>query len=164
VRWILTGSTALAVYGADLIPTDVDVTPALDPENLRRLAGLLAELSAVPAYVEGWRADHTLETCRSWRPEPATEANLDHLFVTRLGMVDVPPRLCGTYDELLPTAAQVDVAGVPVRVCHPREVLDRLAGRNRAKDLARRPVYEAMRRDVDNLAPTGVARLLAALP
>lgn len=69
------------------------------------------------------------------RPEPTTERHLDRLFVTRLGMVDVPPRLCGTYDELIGEATTVEVAGVPVRVCDPDQVLVRLQGRTWTKDL-----------------------------
>lgn len=165
VRWVLTGSAVLAIYGADIVPNDLDVTPSLALDNLSRLARALTEASAIPAFVPEWRADQTVEWCRRWRPEPATEQHLDHLFVTRLGMLDVPPRLCGSYDELLPLAATVEVGGVPVRVCHPREVLDRLDGRDRAKDRERAHLYAAMRgRGAEALAPTGVDRLLAALP
>lgn len=164
VRWVLTGSTVLVAYGAELVPNDLDVTPALDEANLARLAGLLARLGAVPAYEPSWKRGPSLEACRAWRPEPATEQHLDHLFVTRLGMVDVPPRLCGTYDELIQEAATVEVAGVPVRVCDPDQVLVRLKGRTRTKDLQRSAVYAGVRRRLrHDRTPVGLADLAARL-
>jgi hypothetical protein len=77
--------------------------------------------------------------------QPATEQNLDHLLVTRLGMVDLPPRLCGTYDELVGRTTPVEIGGVPVRVCALVEVLGRLQGRTRAKDVARARRYRELR-------------------
>lgn len=153
VRWVLTGSAVLAVYGADLVPNDLDVTPALGPDNLQCLADALSEVNAIPAYVPDWARRPTLEQCRAWHPSPATEANLDHLFVTSLGMLDVPPRVCGTYDELIGQATVVDIAGVPVPVCDPSEVLSRLAGRTRPKDLQRADTYQKMLSHLAEIRP-----------
>lgn len=163
VRWVLTGSAVLAIYGADLVPNDLDVTPALDPDNLQRLAGALSEVNAVPAHVPGWPPGLTLDQCRGWHPYPASEANLDHLFVTSLGMLDVPPRVCGTYEQLIPQSVTVDIAGVPVSVCDPREVLARLDGRTRPKDLQRAAIYQQLLSRGDSWEPVGVARLLNEL-
>lgn len=49
VRWVMSGSTVAAIYGAALVPNDLDVVPAPDEEDLQRLAGLLDALDAVPA-------------------------------------------------------------------------------------------------------------------
>lgn len=164
VDWVLTGSTVLAVYGAELVPNDVDVTPSLAPDNLRRLAEALTAIGAVPAYLPDWPTGPSLAQCRQWTPWPPTERHLDHLFVTRLGMVDVPPRLCGSYDELLAGATRVDVAGVQVYVCALGEVLDRLDGRTRTKDRQRADVYARMRRLArGRLSPDGVPGLLRRL-
>ena len=165
VSWVLTGSTVLAIYGARLLPNDLDVTPALAPDNLQRLAGALQNIDAVPAFVPDWPQGLSLAQCRAWSPRPATEQNLDHLFVTRLGMVDVPPRLCGTYDELVEQAGRVDIGGVPVQVCALTEVLSRLQGRTRAKDLRRADIYQEMnRRAAHRPAPVGVPWLIDRLP
>ncbi|MEO6085507.1 MAG: hypothetical protein ABIQ18_20540 [Umezawaea sp.] len=102
VEWVLSGSTVLAIYGAQVTPNDLDVVPVPDPENLRRVVNLLRDLDAVPAHVPEWPGGLSLEQCRAWRPEPPTSRQLDHLFVTRLGMVDVPPSLTGTYAQLRP--------------------------------------------------------------
>ncbi|MEV6236628.1 hypothetical protein [Lentzea sp. NPDC051838] len=159
IDWVLSGSTALAVYGVDLEPNDLDVVPAPDPANLRRLADLLVSLDAVPAHDPSWRGGLTLEQCRAWRPEPLTSEQLDHLFVTRLGMVDVPPKLTGTYAQLKKGASELELAGVPVWVCDPHEVLDRVPDPPRPKDLARAEAYGALRaRLVHDRTPLGLAR------
>ncbi len=164
VRWILTGSTVLAVYGADLTPNDIDVTPALDPENLSRLADVLAGMDATVAFDPSWANGPGLDECRAWSASPATEKNLDHLFVTTHGLVDVPPRLCGTYDDLIPSATVVEIADMPVTVCDPDVVLALLPGRTRAKDLARAQIYTDVRRKLAaDRTPSGVDRLLARL-
>lgn len=145
VDWVLTGSTVLALYGGRLVPNDLDVTPSLAPDNLQRLAGVLRDIDAVPAFLPDWAAGLTLAQCVAWTPQPATEQQLDHLFVTRLGMVDVPPRLCGRYDTLTERATRVDIGGVPVQVCQLDEVLTRLHGRTRPKDRQRAAIYEQLR-------------------
>ncbi|MFD0200345.1 MULTISPECIES: hypothetical protein [Saccharothrix] len=145
VDWVLSGSTVLTLYGADLRPNDLDVVPDLAPDNLDRLAGLLAELGAVPAFFPDWEPGLTLEQCRAWTPRPATPANLDHLFVTRLGMLDVPPEITGTYTRLRAGATEFELAGVPVWVCDPREVLDRIPDPPRRKDHERAAAYAAVR-------------------
>lgn len=145
IDWVMSGSTVLAIYGVDLEPNDLDVVPSPDPANLRRVADLLLRLGAVPAHDSSWRNGLTVEQCRAWRPEPVTLEQLDHLFVTRLGMVDVPPKLTGTYAQLKEGASRMYLAGLPVWVCDPREVLDRVPDPPRAKDLARAEAYAALR-------------------
>jgi hypothetical protein len=164
VNWILTGSTVLAVYGAKLTPNDVDVTPELHPDNLQRLAAVLRDLDATPAFFPQWPHGPSIAECERWTPYPATEQNLDHLFVTRLGMLDVPPRICGTYDDLIKQAARVDVGGIEIAVCALPEVLTRLHGRTRAKDQQRAAIYRQMASyPPHQLAPLGVPWLLAHL-
>ncbi|RAS64791.1 hypothetical protein C8D87_105284 [Lentzea atacamensis] len=145
VDWVLSGSAVLALYGADLRPNDLDVVPSPDPGNLRRLADLLVELEAVPAHEPSWSKALTRQECLQWRPDPPTAEQLDHLFVTRLGMVDVTPKLTGTYAELRPDASSVQVEGVPVRVCSPEEVLRRLPDAPRPKDVERAEQYVIVR-------------------
>jgi hypothetical protein len=144
VRWVLTGSVVLAACDVAIEPNDVDVTPELSRDNLCRLGRALEEIGAVPACTPGWAAGPAIDQCRAWRPA-AAEASLDHLFVTDLGMIDVVPRLCGLYEELMPSAAIVEVGGVPLAVCEPLAVLARLDGLARRKDLERARVYAQLR-------------------
>jgi hypothetical protein len=139
IDWVMSGSTVVAVYGEDLDPNDLDVVPSPDPANLRRLADLLLELEATPAHDPSWRSGLTVEQRRTWRPDPLTLEQLDHLFVTRLGMVDVPPKLTGTYAQ--------------------HKVLDRVPDPPRPKDLARADAYAALRARLEHdQTPLGLAR------
>jgi hypothetical protein len=159
INWVMSGSTVLAVYGVELEPNDLDVVPSPESANLRRLADLLLELEAIPAHDPTWRSGLTVEQCRTWRPDPLTLEQLDHLFVTRLGMVDVPPELTGSYAHLKEGASRLELAGVPVWVCDPHEVLDRVPDPPRPKDLARADAYAALRaRLKHDRTPLGLAR------
>ena len=70
---------------------------------------------------------------------------MDHLFVTRLGMVDVTPKLTGTFADLRAGATSVRLAGVPVWACSPGEVLGRLPHTPRPKDIERAEQYAVVR-------------------
>jgi hypothetical protein len=162
VRWVMSGSTVAALYGAALVPNDLDVVPALDDENLKRLAELLGALDAVPAYVPPPVKGPTLQECRAWRPEPATAEQLDHLFVTSLGMLDVPPTLTGSYEDLMTGARTVALAGIEVWICDPWQMLDRLPAKARTKDIARAEIYAGLRRRL-RCDPDPDPRAVAAL-
>lgn len=63
-------------------------------------------------------------------------------------MLDVTPTLTGTYAELRPGASSVRLAGVPVWVCSPEEVLRRLPDKPRLKDIDRAEQYASVRETV----------------
>jgi hypothetical protein len=149
VRWVLTGSLVLAAYGARLTPNDIDVTPALDDDNLAAVARLAAELEAVPAHAPDWPDCPPLEWHHHWRPWPATTANLDHLFVTTAGMVDIVPELCGTYDELVSRATPLQIGPHQVLVADPGSVLDRISQLARPKDLSRAEEIARLRDEIE---------------
>jgi hypothetical protein len=46
IRYVLIGSVAAQAYGVDVQPGDLDIAPALDADNLARLAQLLLEVDA----------------------------------------------------------------------------------------------------------------------
>jgi hypothetical protein len=74
-------------------------------------------------------------------------------------MVDVPPELTGTCAHLKEGASRPELAGVPVWVCDPHEVLDRVPDPPRPKDLARADSYAALRaRLKHDPTPLGLAR------
>ena len=149
VRWVLTGSLVLISYGARLEPGDLDITPSLEPENLEAIAELATELQAIPLHEPTWPQCPPLEWHYEWVPIPPTVENLDHLLVTSVGRLDIVPELCGSYDELAPGASPMIVGGHEVLVADPRSVLDRLMGRNRAKDQARQQQVDSVRAAVE---------------
>jgi hypothetical protein len=146
VRWVMWGSQVLALHGADLAPNDLDIVPDLDPANLARLGRCLDALDATPAIDRRPGAPMaTLEGCLAWRSDRATPENLDHLFVTRLGMLDVVIAFADPYPVLRAGASLMTIDGDAVQVCDPRRVLLALEGRDRRKDVARRDAYAEMR-------------------
>jgi hypothetical protein len=145
VDWVLSGSAVLVLYGATITPNDLDVVPRLDAANLGRLARMLDKLGAVPAHMPSWHQGLRRAQCLAWSPDPSKPACFDHLFVTPLGLLDLPPSLTGTFGALRRESVAVDIAGVSVQVCNPYEVLDRLDGRRRAKDVERTDQYDRVR-------------------
>ncbi|WP_341366927.1 hypothetical protein [Yoonia sp. BS5-3] len=146
VRWVMCGSAVLSLHGADIIPNDLDVVPDLSEDNLRRLADCLKHLNAVAAYLDGWGgARGTLEACANWRPDPPDADNLDWLFVTAFGPLDIVIAHADPYASLMQGAAQHVAEGVSYWVCDPRRVLKALEPRNRTKDKARAAIYQQMR-------------------
>jgi hypothetical protein len=165
VRYVLTGSVAALMYGVDIgRPGDLDVTPSLDPGNLRRLAGLLLEIKAgldpadpfghwevQPDGERKWVVDEATpervtERAR-WRPDPSDVATFDHLFRTRLGNFDVVPEISGTYDSLVKRAVPMTAHGHDILVVHIDELLSALTLPRRPKDVPRvRQLREIQRR------------------
>lgn len=146
VTWLLAGSYVLKLHGADLTPNDLDVVVARDAGNVERLACCLEALEAVPSWSSDpkWNLG-TLDDHRAWTPWPATLPRLDQLFVTELGMLDIPVALVPPYEELLPGATEMEVGTHTITVCDPRRVLNALNNRNRKKDRERAQVYAEMR-------------------
>lgn len=146
----MTGSLVLAAHGARLVPGDLDITPALDPNNLDALAEVASEVEAIPLHDPDWPKCPPLDWHYRWSPRPANEENLDHLLVTTVGRLDFVPRLCGTYEELTPNSHSLDVGGFEVLVADPMSVLDRLKGRNRSKDIHRQSEIERIRNAIES--------------
>ena len=140
VRYVLFGSGGAAAYGAALAPGDLDICPAPDPDNLRRLAAALADAGARPRVIPGWM---TAEASAAWTPEPPTLETFDHLFETRFGDLDVVPRPYGpqgdadrfTFETLDAKAVTVPAFGTETRVASLDDLIASKMSRRRDKDL-----------------------------
>lgn len=151
VNYVVTGSAAAMLHGVRLVPGDLDITPALDVDNLTRLAAALESIEARqdPSAPFGhWeRGDdgeqHWVETARtpeavaaraSWAPNPVDPASFDYLLQTGHGALDVVPEVSGTYDELMARSVPLDVEGLGVWVESIPDLLETLTVPRRAKD------------------------------
>ena len=151
VNYVVTGSAAAMLHGVSLVPGDLDITPALDVDNLTRLVGLLESIEArqdPTAPFGHWeRGDdgeqHWVMTARtpeavaaraSWRPDPSNPASFDYLLQSRHGALDVVPELSGTYDDLIARAVLLDLDGLRVWVESIPDLLATLTVPRRAKD------------------------------
>ena len=154
VRFVITGSTAAMLHGVELTPGDLDITPALDSDNLNRLAlaleSLGARLDADSPFGE-WQSQPDGELCwiqrdarpgerealLEWRPDPSDASTFDHLFVTDNGALDVVPLIAGRYEDLARTATRVSAFGQHLVTESIEDLLATLTVPRRAKDRRR---------------------------
>lgn len=144
VAFVVAGSVGALAHGAEAVePADLDIVPATDEANLRRLGEALAELEAVAAVETGaWEAGADGEhrwiddgVARHPRPlDPADPDTFDHAFTTRLGRLDVVPRIAGPYARLRERATRARIAGREAWVAHPIDLLAGMTGPRRPKD------------------------------
>ena len=127
VRYVLIGAVALAAHGPVRATERVDVVPAPDPENLRRLGNVLASLDARLAS----DPDRPLDAA-----ERTALANLT--LETALGGLDIVQRLAGvpSYGELAADAVEMELFGLPVLVCSRRHLRAMKRARGSHRDLA----------------------------
>jgi hypothetical protein len=139
------------LHGVTLVPGDLDITPALDVDNLTRLAAVLESIEAGQdpnAPFGHWqRGDdgeqhwikiaprpEALAARASWMPNPADPASFDHLLQSKHGALDVVPEVSGTYDELIDGAVSLELDGITVWVESVGDLLATLTVPRRAKD------------------------------
>jgi hypothetical protein len=163
VRYVVTGSAAAMLHGVPLVPGDLDVTPALDPENLARLADVLAAIDArqdpdLPfgrwqaqpdgeqRWVQHEPTEAEIAARAAWRPDPDDPATFDHLLQSTHGAIDVVPEVSGTYAELEPRAVQVEAFGGSVWVESIEDLLATLTVPRRDKDVDRVRQLRALQR------------------
>lgn len=155
IRYVLTGSVAALAYGVDIGQAgDLDITPALDVENLSRLATLLQDIEA-GADPDGtfghwekqqdgerkWVVDEATPELRAqqanWSPNPEDASTFDNVFCSRLGNFDIVPELSGTYESLMKRAIRINAWRRAIWVVHIDELLAALTVPRRSKDVPR---------------------------
>jgi hypothetical protein len=166
IRYVLIGSVAAQLYGIDVQAGDLDITPALDQENLIRLAKLLVDIEATlpdteeighwevqPDGERRWISKKATQEDRleraSWLPDPKDLSSLDHLFHTRHGSFDVVPDLTGDYETLMERAIKMEAHGHEIWVAHVDELLAALTVPRRRKDVARVRQLRKIQRHLD---------------
>ena len=154
VRYVVTGSGAAMLHGVDLAPGDLDVTPALDRDNLVRLATVLQAIHArqLPddpfgdwevqpdgewKWVEREPTPDDLAARAAWRPDPENPPSFDYLLDSDLGAIDVVPEVSGTYEELRRRAVELEAYGERVWVESIADLLATITIPRREKDTER---------------------------
>lgn len=135
VRFVVVGGVAAVIHGVPTHTFDIDVVPARDPENARRLASALARLNAcyrehLPKRIEPQALD--------------LESPGHHLLATRHGPLDVLGRLHGgqEYDDLISRAPVVELdRGLRVHVLDLETLITLKTALGRDKDRAQIPEY-----------------------
>lgn len=161
IKYVLIGSVAALIYGVDVpTPGDLDITPALDHDNLSRLANLLIEIEArLPDgagghweiqsngerkwFSHGEPTPEELAERAAWALDPDDVSSFDWLFYTKYGNFDVVPDLTGDYEALMPRAIQAETFSQSIWVAHVEELLAALTVPRREND---RPCVEELRK------------------
>ena len=140
VDYVLIGGAAAVVHGSPHLTQDVDVCPAVERDNLERLAGALVELDArvgaqgVEEPLLFDRSAQFLAKCQVW--------NLSTIY----GELDLSCRPSGTdgYDDLRRSAVVVDLGEVAVMVASLADIVRSKEAANREKDHLTLPTLRAM--------------------
>jgi len=113
VEFLLAGAVAAGYHGYIRGTGELDMVPALEPENLQRLRQVLEHLEA---EVKGdWQQDSPVA-------------------VTRLGRIHLMQRIgdSSLWEELSPTAIEDSIAELPIKIVSYEDLV-------RLKELAGRP-------------------------
>jgi hypothetical protein len=135
VRHVIVGGIAARLNGAPIVTGDLDITPAADEENLRRLATALDEFGAtfrIGALTTGERI--TIDVLAANEHIQAT---------TPHGELDIVIRPAGTrgYDDLSRNAGRREVApGITVAVASLDDVIRSKEAASRPKDRGQLPI------------------------
>lgn len=127
IRFVLVGGLAVNAWGYLRATRDVDVVPDPDPENLSRLDALLREL--------GGKVEVSGQMLASDAIAPFLRGDRT-LVRTDLGQVDVLQGLpqVPSYAKLDADAVDVDVDGLPLRVCSLDHLLEMKRASERPRD------------------------------
>lgn len=127
ISFVLVGGLAVNAWGYIRATRDVDIVPDPSPANLERLNALLAGI--------GGRVDVDGRLLDSNAISPFLRTGDRTLVVTDLGRIDILQGLpqIPSFAALDAEASDVDVDGLPVRVCS----LDHLLAMKRASERSR---------------------------
>jgi len=154
VEYVVTGSAAAMLHGVVLDPGDLDITPALQHDNLDRLRGVLEAIharqyenasfghwEATAAGEHRWvREEATPENVAeraSWTPNPQDWTTFDYLLDSDFGSIDIVPMISGTYEELAPRAVKMQTGKNSILVEAVSALLATLTVPRREKDADR---------------------------
>lgn len=133
VRYIVIGGVAALVQGAPLVRTlDVDVTPAGDPENKKRLARALIDIEA------RLRAPGLVDPMEIPLDERTFTGMTTMNFTTRFGPLDlcfIPDGTDG-YEDLAKDARPVEINGIEFSVASITDIVRSKKAAGREKDAA----------------------------
>jgi hypothetical protein len=137
VRHVIIGGWAVNAHGHRRFTGDIDICPDPSPENLERLAGLLAELNARQLGLDEFDA-------RELPGDPTNPRSLaaggNFRTETDIGTLDIMQWVPGANDELgyarlAEDAVGAEVFGTPVTICSLPALLEMKRAAGRPQDL-----------------------------
>jgi len=151
VQCVVIGGYAAVLAGIDIVTRDIDITPAVEPDNLQRLADALSELHAAIRVRAG---------------EPPVPLPADPRLLARgeiwnlatdAGDLDITTRPDGTngYEDLKDGAYRQPLpGGLHIPIASLQDIIRSKTAAGRAKDLAALPQLRAAlerQRDTANI-------------
>jgi hypothetical protein len=139
VRFVLIGGLAGRLWGSPTVTNDLDICYARDRANLERLA---ETLSAIGARLRGVDDDVPFQL------DAGTIAAGDSFtLVTTMGNLDIlgTPTGTGGFDDLVATAAKIDLGDVTVLVADVEDLIRMKRAAARPKDLVEVEILKALR-------------------
>lgn len=138
VRYVVVGGVAAGVQGSAMVTFDLDICYDPAPDNVRRLAGLLAEWHAYLRSVEPGLPFVMDE--RTFRTTPVMT------LITDLGAIDVMDEVAGVgkWPDVVAESEELDWSGTRMRVLSLPGLIKAKRGSARPKDLAQLPELEAL--------------------
>jgi predicted nucleotidyltransferase len=128
IRFVLVGGLAVNAWGYVRGTQDVDVVPDPDPENLSKLDQLLQDLGG-KVDVGGRLLDsNSISTFLRTGDRALVRTDLGQVDVLQ-GLPQVP-----RYGDLEKQAKQIDIDGLPVRVCSLEHLLEMKRASSRPRD------------------------------
>jgi predicted nucleotidyltransferase len=144
VSFVVFGSYAGRLQGADLQTVDIDVVPERSPDNLQRLCDALNSLSP------RWRVDDVSPGLRidggRLEPRHILGSSIAIGLVTSAGLVDIvlePKGFERGYSDLLRSAAAIEIRGTTVPVGSVRDLIRSKELLGREKDQEHLPELRA---------------------
>jgi predicted nucleotidyltransferase len=113
VEYLVIGGVAVGFHGFVRATKDVDIVPNPEPENLARLAAMLA---ALDTQIEGEEEFEGEELPDPLDPE-ALGLGGNWVLLTRLGRFDIMQWIGDDplWEKLSPTAVEAEIGGLPVK-------------------------------------------------
>lgn len=133
VQFLVIGGVAVGFHGYVRATKDVDIVPAPDPENLAKLAAVLATLDA---QLEGAEDFDEGEIPDPLDPE-ALALGGNWVLRTRLGRFDIMQWIGEDelWKRLSPTAIEAEIGGLIVKIVAYDELVDLKESAGRPEDL-----------------------------
>ncbi len=127
VEFLVIGGVAVGFHGFVRGTKDVDIVPNPEPENLEKLAGMLATLDARIEGVEEFKGElpDALALGGNW------------VLRTRLGRFDIMQWIGDDplWEKLSPTAVEAEIGGLPVKFASYEDLVALKEQAGRPQDL-----------------------------
>ena len=143
VRFVLIGGMAAILHGDAGVTMDLDIVPAVDAENLDRLAAALRRLNA-RVRTEGMPEGLPFDRSAAFLTNLGPDALLN--LTTSAGDMDLVLMPAGTrgFNELKQNAVAIEAAGTMLLVASLPDIIRSKAAANRDKDRQALPRLRAL--------------------